>query len=116
MCRIEASLPGSTVAVARFMRVHPRDAAGSASVPIYGTSEQGVGHQDVGWSRSGQIRPQYSTLACRIVSETLRRAVGTLDALARADADLSIREIADEVEVSKSAVQRLLSSLVETGL
>ena len=50
------------------------------------------------------------------MSETLRRAVRTLDALARAESDLSIRELADEVEVSKSAVQRLLSSLVETGL
>lgn len=50
------------------------------------------------------------------MSETLRRAVRTLDALARADTDLSIRELADLTEVSKSAVQRLLSSLVETGL
>jgi IclR family acetate operon transcriptional repressor len=50
------------------------------------------------------------------VSEVLRRAVRTLDVLARADGDLSIRELAEETEVSKSAVQRLLSSLVDTGL
>jgi DNA-binding IclR family transcriptional regulator len=50
------------------------------------------------------------------MSETLRRAVHTLDTLARADGDLSIREIAETAEVSKSAVQRILSSLVETGL
>src|SRR5512141_3072200 len=50
------------------------------------------------------------------MSETLRRAVHTLDALARAERDLSIREIAEATEVSKSAVQRILSSLVETGL
>lgn len=50
------------------------------------------------------------------MSETLRRAVHTLDTLARAEADLSIREIAESTDVSKSAVQRLLSSLVETGL
>lgn len=50
------------------------------------------------------------------MSETLRRAVETLDALARAERDLSIREIAETVGVSKSAVQRLLASLVETGL
>ena len=50
------------------------------------------------------------------MSETLRRAVQTLDALARADSDLSIREIAEATAVSKSAVQRILSSLVETGL
>jgi DNA-binding IclR family transcriptional regulator len=50
------------------------------------------------------------------VSEALRRAVRALDVLARADRDLSIRELAEETEVSKSAVQRLLSALVETGL
>ncbi|CAN5698077.1 IclR family transcriptional regulator [soil metagenome] len=50
------------------------------------------------------------------MSETLQRAVRTLEALARAESDLSIRELADEVDVSKSAVQRLLSSLVESGL
>ncbi len=50
------------------------------------------------------------------MSESLRRAVQTLDALARAESALSIREIADAVDVSKSAVQRILSSLVETGL
>jgi DNA-binding IclR family transcriptional regulator len=50
------------------------------------------------------------------VSETLRRAVGTLDALARAESGLSIRDLAEATGVSKSAVQRLLSSLVETGL
>jgi len=50
------------------------------------------------------------------VSEALRRAVQTLDVLAKADSDLSIRELAEETAVSKSAVQRILSSLVETGL
>src|SRR5512144_268548 len=50
------------------------------------------------------------------MSETVRRAVHTLDALARAECDLSIRELAEATGVSKSAVQRLLSSLVETGL
>lgn len=50
------------------------------------------------------------------MSEALRRAVQTLDVLARADSDLSIRELAEETAVSKSAVQRILSSLVETGL
>jgi len=40
----------------------------------------------------------------------------TLDVLAKADSDLSIRELAEETAVSKSAVQRILSSLVETGL
>ena len=50
------------------------------------------------------------------MSETLRRAVLALDALARTDRDLSIRELAEQTAVSKSAVQRLLSSLVETGL
>lgn len=50
------------------------------------------------------------------MSETLRRAVHTLDALARAECDLSIRELAEATEVSKSAVQRILSSLVESGL
>jgi DNA-binding IclR family transcriptional regulator len=62
------------------------------------------------------MQPQYSTLAGRGVSESLQRAVRTLDALARAETDLSIRELADEVGVSKSAVQRLLSSLLESGL
>ena len=50
------------------------------------------------------------------MSEALRRAVQTLDVLARADSDLSIRELAEATTVSKSAVQRILSSLVETGL
>ena len=50
------------------------------------------------------------------MSEALRRAVQTLDVLARADSDLSIRELAEATAVSKSAVQRILSSLVETGL
>ena len=50
------------------------------------------------------------------MSETLRRAVQTLDVLARSESDLSIREIAELTGVSKSAVQRLLSSLLETGL
>jgi DNA-binding IclR family transcriptional regulator len=50
------------------------------------------------------------------VSEALRRAVHTLDVLAKAESDLSIRELAEATEVSKSAVQRILSSLVETGL
>ena len=50
------------------------------------------------------------------MSETLRSAVRALDTLARSDADLTIREIAAETELSKSAVQRILSSLVESGL
>ncbi len=50
------------------------------------------------------------------MSEALRRAVQTLDVLAKADSDLSIRELAEATAVSKSAVQRILSSLVETGL
>jgi len=50
------------------------------------------------------------------VSETLRRAVQTLEVLARAERDLSIRELAEATDVSKSAVQRVLSSLVDTGL
>ena len=50
------------------------------------------------------------------MSEALRRAVHTLDVLSKAESDLSIRELAEATEVSKSAVQRILSSLVETGL
>jgi DNA-binding IclR family transcriptional regulator len=50
------------------------------------------------------------------MSEAVRRAVETLDTLARSGSDLSIREIAETTEVSKSAVQRLLASLVEAGL
>ena len=50
------------------------------------------------------------------VSESIRRAVQTLDTLARTQRDLSIREIAESAGVSKSAVQRILATLVETGL
>ena len=50
------------------------------------------------------------------MSEMIRRAVDALDVLARAERDLSIREISAECGASKSAVQRILSSLVETGL
>ena len=50
------------------------------------------------------------------VSEMIRRAVDALDVLARAERDLSIREISAESGASKSAVQRILSSLVDTGL
>jgi DNA-binding IclR family transcriptional regulator len=50
------------------------------------------------------------------VSESVRRMVGLLDTLARADGDLTVRELAAEVEVSKSAAQRMLSALVDTGL
>ena len=50
------------------------------------------------------------------MSESLRRAVQTLDVLARSERDLSIRELAEATAVSKSAVQRILASLVETGL
>ena len=50
------------------------------------------------------------------MSENVRRVVGLLDTLARADQDLTVRELAAEVDVSKSATQRMLSSLVETGL
>lgn len=50
------------------------------------------------------------------MSTTLLRAVQALDTLSRSERDLSIREIADATDVSKSAVQRILSSLVDTGL
>ncbi len=50
------------------------------------------------------------------MSESLRRAVQTLDTLSRSEGDLSIREIAETAEVSKSSVQRILAALVETGL
>ncbi|NUR08843.1 MAG: IclR family transcriptional regulator [Nocardioidaceae bacterium] len=50
------------------------------------------------------------------MSESIRRAVQTLDLLARTDRDLSIRELADQAAVSKSAVQRILATLVEAGL
>lgn len=42
--------------------------------------------------------------------------MGLLDTLARTDHDLSVRELAAEVGVSKSAAQRMLSALVEAGL
>lgn len=50
------------------------------------------------------------------MSESVRRVVGLLDTLARADEDLTVRELAAQVGVSKSAAQRMLSALVETGL
>lgn len=50
------------------------------------------------------------------MSESVRRVVGLLDTLARADGDLTVRELAAHVEVSKSAAQRMLSALVDTGL
>jgi DNA-binding IclR family transcriptional regulator len=50
------------------------------------------------------------------VSESIRRAVLALDVLAGASGDLSVREIAERAEVSKSAVQRVLSALLESGL
>ena len=50
------------------------------------------------------------------MSESVRRVVGLLDTLARSDEDLTVRELAAEVDVSKSAAQRMLSSLVDTGL
>jgi IclR family acetate operon transcriptional repressor len=50
------------------------------------------------------------------MSESVRRVVGLLDTLARADRDLTVRELAGRVEVSKSAAQRMLSALVDTGL
>jgi DNA-binding IclR family transcriptional regulator len=50
------------------------------------------------------------------MSESVRRVVGLLDSLARADRDLTVRELAADVDVSKSAAQRMLSALVETGL
>ncbi len=50
------------------------------------------------------------------MSESVRRVVGLLDTLARADGDLTVRELAAQVEVSKSAAQRMLSALVDTGL
>lgn len=50
------------------------------------------------------------------MSEMVRRAADVLDVLARGDERLSVREIAAECALSKSAVQRLLSALVDTGL
>lgn len=50
------------------------------------------------------------------MSEMVRRAAETLDVLARGDEKLSVREIAAECGLSKSAVQRILSGLVESGL
>jgi len=50
------------------------------------------------------------------LAESVRRVVGLLDTLARAERDLSVRELAAQVKVSKSAAQRMLSSLVESGL
>jgi IclR family acetate operon transcriptional repressor len=50
------------------------------------------------------------------MSESVRRVVGLLDTLARADEDLTVRELAAHVDVSKSAAQRMLAALVETGL
>ncbi|RYU12423.1 IclR family transcriptional regulator [Nocardioides iriomotensis] len=50
------------------------------------------------------------------MSESVRRVVGLLDTLARADEDLTVRELAAQVDVSKSAAQRMLAALVETGL
>ena len=59
-------------------------------------------------------------MACRggvgDVSETLRRAVHTLDALARAESDLSIRELAEAPRCPRVPSSGILSSLVETGL
>ena len=50
------------------------------------------------------------------MSESVRRVVGLLDTLARSDEDLTVRELAAQVDVSKSAAQRMLAALVETGL
>ena len=50
------------------------------------------------------------------MSESVRRVVGLLDTLARADQDLTVRELAAEVDASKSATQRMLSALVDAGL
>lgn len=50
------------------------------------------------------------------MSESVRRVVGLLDTLARAEHDLTVRELAAQVDLSKSAAQRMLSALVETGL
>ena len=46
----------------------------------------------------------------------LQRAVQLLDVLQTADEGLSIRQIGERAELSKSAVQRILRELVETGL
>lgn len=46
----------------------------------------------------------------------IARAVQVMDALARGEKGLSIREIAEQSAVSKSAVQRLLADLVATDL
>ena len=50
------------------------------------------------------------------MSESVRRVVGLLDTLARAEHDLTVRELAAQVDLSKSAAQRMLSALVDTGL
>jgi IclR family acetate operon transcriptional repressor len=50
------------------------------------------------------------------MSESVRRVVGLLDGLARADRALSVRELAAGIDVSKSAAQRMLSALVDSGL
>ncbi len=50
------------------------------------------------------------------MSELLGRAVQVLDALARAESDLAIRDIAGRVDLPKSSVQRLLRSLVEAEM
>lgn len=50
------------------------------------------------------------------MSELLRRAVDVLEVLRVGDADLSIREVAVEVGLPKSTVQRLLRDLVETEM
>ncbi|MGZ4429686.1 MAG: helix-turn-helix domain-containing protein, partial [Nocardioidaceae bacterium] len=50
------------------------------------------------------------------MSELLRRAVDVLDTMARSERDLSIRDIAESTATSKSSVQRILSSLLATGL
>lgn len=50
------------------------------------------------------------------VNGLLGRAVQVLDALGKAEADLTIRQIASRVDLPKSSVQRLLRGLVETEL
>jgi DNA-binding IclR family transcriptional regulator len=50
------------------------------------------------------------------VSELLRRAVQVLEVLRTSDEGLSIRQVAERAELSKSAVQRLLYELVEHEL
>lgn len=50
------------------------------------------------------------------MSGMLQRAVTVLEVLARADQGLSIRSIAEEAQLSKSAVQRILTDLVSTEL